>query len=108
MQPATSEVLIVLQGSICAGFISSSANTVYLKNLNKGDSMIFPQGILHFQWNAGKGPVLAIVSFRSPGPGLHILDFALFANNLPSELVEATTFLDAQVKKLKRVLGGTG
>ncbi|KAK3438720.1 hypothetical protein EUGRSUZ_C03507 [Eucalyptus grandis] len=89
--PGGSEVLFVLQGSISAGFISSSANTVYLKTLNKGDSMIFPQGI------------------SSPSPGLQILDFALFANNFPSELVEATTFLDdAQVKKLKGVLGGTG
>ncbi|XP_030476503.1 germin-like protein subfamily 3 member 3 [Syzygium oleosum] len=107
--PAASEVLIVLQGTICAGFISSSANNVYLKTLNKGDSMIFPQGLLHFQLNSGKGSALAIVSFSSPSPGLQILDFALFANNFPSELVEATTFLDdAQVKKLKGVLGGTG
>ncbi|XP_056172644.1 germin-like protein subfamily 3 member 3 [Syzygium oleosum] len=112
--PGTSEVLIVLQGPICDRFISSSANTVYLKNLKKGDSMIFPQGLLHFQLNAGKGPALAIVSFvgtcfSSPSPGLQILDFALFANNFPSELVEATTFLDdAQFKKLKGVLGGTG
>ncbi|KAK3438738.1 hypothetical protein EUGRSUZ_C03536 [Eucalyptus grandis] len=91
--PGGSEVLLVLQGSISAGFISSSANT----------------GLLHFQLNAGKGPALAIVSFSSPSPGLQILDFALFANNFPSELVEATTFLDdAQVKKLKGVLGGTG
>lgn len=107
--PGGSEVLLVLQGTICAGFISSSANTVYLKTLNKGDSMIFPQGLLHFQLNSGKGPALAIVSFSSPSPGLQIVDFALFANNFPSELVEATTFLDdAQVKKLKGVLGGTG
>ncbi|XP_030513368.1 germin-like protein subfamily 3 member 3 [Rhodamnia argentea] len=106
--PGGSEVLIVLQGSICAGFISS-ANNVYFKNLNKGDSMVFPQGLLHFQVNAAKGPSIAIVSFSSPSPGLQIVDFALFGNNLPSALVEAITFLDdAQVKKLKALLGGTG
>ncbi|KAK3438737.1 hypothetical protein EUGRSUZ_C03535 [Eucalyptus grandis] len=103
--PGGSEVILVLEGSICAGFISSSANTT----LNKGDSMIFPRGLLHFQLNAAKVPALAFVSFSSPSPGLQILDFALFANNFPSELVEATTFLDdAQVKKLKGILGGTG
>ncbi|OMO91771.1 hypothetical protein COLO4_18107 [Corchorus olitorius] len=38
-----------------------------------------------------------------------ILDFALFANDLPSDIIEQTTFLDdATVKKLKGVLGGTG
>ncbi|KAI3814448.1 hypothetical protein L1987_14088 [Smallanthus sonchifolius] len=45
--------------------------------------------------NSGKGPALAFVSFSSPVPGLQITDFALFANGLPTELVVATTFLDA-------------
>ncbi|EMS62155.1 hypothetical protein TRIUR3_35272 [Triticum urartu] len=44
-----------------------------------------------------------------PNPGLQITDYALFANNLPSAVVEKVTFLDdAQVKKLKSVLGGSG
>ncbi|KAI6668740.1 hypothetical protein NL676_007232 [Syzygium grande] len=70
MRPGTSEVLVVLQGSIYAGFISSSANTTYLKNFNKGVSMIFSLGLLHFHLNSGKGPALAIVSFSSPSPVL--------------------------------------
>ncbi|WRX34865.1 Cupin 1 - like 10 [Theobroma cacao] len=54
--PGGSEILLVVQGSICAGFISST-NKVYFKSLKRGDIMV--------------------------------------------------TFLDdAQVKKLKRVLGG--
>uniref|UniRef100_A0A5B6Z3H6 Germin-like protein n=1 Tax=Davidia involucrata TaxID=16924 RepID=A0A5B6Z3H6_DAVIN len=106
--PGASELLLVLQGTICAGFISS-ANTVYFKSLNKGDIMVFPQGLLHFQINSGGTPALAFASFSSPNPGLQILDFALFANDLPTELVVKTTFLDIyQVKKLKGVLGGTG
>nr|XP_043626414.1 auxin-binding protein ABP19a-like [Erigeron canadensis] len=106
--PGGSELLLVTQGFIKAGFISS-ANTVYLKTLQKGDIMVFPQGLLHFQINAGGVTAVAFASFSSATPGLQILDFALFANNLPSALVEATTFLDdATVKKLKAVLGGTG
>lgn len=107
--PSASEILFVVQGKITAGFISSSANTPYVKTLNKGDVMVFPQGLLHFQINAGGIPSVAIVSFSDPDPGLQVTDFALFANNLSSVLVEKTTFLDdAQVKKLKAVLGGTG
>lgn len=107
--PGGTEILYVVEGTICAGFISSSANTVYFKSLYKGDVMVFPQGLLHFQFNSGKTGAVAIVSFSSPTPGLQITDFALFANNLPSEIVEKVTFLDdAQVKKLKGVLGGTG
>ncbi|KAL6330724.1 hypothetical protein AAG906_009152 [Vitis piasezkii] len=105
--PGGSEVLLVTQGAICAGFISS-ANTVYFKTLKKGDIMIFPQGLLHFQVNGAGIPSTAFVSFSSPQPGLQILDYALFANDLPTELVVQTTFLDAAVvKKLKAVLGGT-
>ncbi|CAI0387462.1 unnamed protein product [Linum tenue] len=96
-------------GTICAGFISSGANKVYLKSLNRGEIMVFPQGLLHFQFNSGKGPALGFVAFSSHNPGLQITDFALFANDLPSEVVEKVTFLDdAQVKKLKGVLGGSG
>lgn len=106
--PGGSEVLIVIKGSICAGFIDS-ANKVYSKTLSAGDIMVFPKGLLHYQINVDKGQSLAFVSFSSPLPGLQILDFALFANDLPSEIVEKVTFLDdVQVKKLKKVLGGTG
>ncbi|MCE0482053.1 Auxin-binding protein ABP19a [Datura stramonium] len=106
--PGASEVLYVVQGEICAGFISSSDNKVFFKNLKQGDIMVFPQGLLHFQINSGKTPALAVVSFSSPTPGLQITDFALFANDLPTEIVQATTFLDvATIKKLKGVLGGT-
>ncbi|KAK3428377.1 auxin-binding protein ABP19a [Eucalyptus grandis] len=106
--PGASELLFVVHGKILAGFISS-ANDVYLMTLKRGDIMVFPQGLLHFQINAGGSKAIAVVSFSSANPGLQILDFALFANNFPSPLVEKTTFLDdAQVKKLKAVLGGTG
>ncbi|KAG2584360.1 hypothetical protein PVAP13_6KG298200 [Panicum virgatum] len=98
-----------LEGTVAAGFISSGANTPYTKTLYPGDIMVFPQGLLHYQYNAGTGPAVALVAFSSPNPGLQITDFALFANNLPSAVVEKVTFLDdATVKKLKSVLGGSG
>lgn len=106
--PGASEVLVVIQGTICAGFVSSD-NTVYIKTLKKGDVMVYPQGLLHFQINGGGSTALAFVSFSSANPGLQILDFALFKSDFPTELVTATTFLDAAiVKKLKGVLGGSG
>ncbi|KAL5698230.1 Auxin-binding protein ABP19a [Ranunculus cassubicifolius] len=106
--PAGNEVLLVLSGAIDCGFVSS-ANTVYLKTLKRGDVMIFPQGLLHFQINSGNHPAIASVTFSSSSPGLQILDFALFANDLPTQLVAKTTFLDpTTIKKLKSVLGGTG
>ncbi|KAL8522609.1 hypothetical protein ACS0TY_012669 [Phlomoides rotata] len=107
--PGASELLLVVQGSIVTGFISSFSNKVYIKKLYKGDMMVYPQGLLHFQINGGGRTAVGFASFSSANPGLQITDFALFANDFPSELVEKTTFLDdATVKKLKGVLGGTG
>ncbi|CAI0419422.1 unnamed protein product [Linum tenue] len=106
--PAANEILVVTSGVIKAGFITSSSNKVYIATVTKGQVMVFPQGLLHFQLNAGKTAASAVVTFNSPEPGLQILDFALFANDFPTELVSGTTFLDsAIVKKLKGVLGGT-
>ncbi|KAH6757796.1 germin 3 [Perilla frutescens var. hirtella] len=107
--PGASELLLVVQGTIVTGFVSSFANKVYVKKLVKGDLFVFPQGLLHFQINGGGRTAVAFASFSSANPGLQITDFALFGNDLPSVLVEKTTFLDdAQVKKLKAVLGGSG
>ncbi|XP_019196218.1 PREDICTED: germin-like protein [Ipomoea nil] len=105
--PGASEILNVVEGTILAAFISSG-NKVYEKALYPGDVMVFPQGLLHFQVNTGKGSALAYASFGSANPGLQILDFALFANDLSTKTIAGTTFLDeATIKKLKSVLGGT-
>lgn len=106
--PAGSEVLVVIEGQLCAGFISSFENKVYYRSLYKGDVMVFPQGLLHFQINSGNTAALAFVSFSSPNPGLQITDFAFFKNDLPTDILAETTFLDiAQIKKLKAALGGS-
>ncbi|CAK8532028.1 unnamed protein product [Lathyrus sativus] len=106
--PGASELLFVVEGTLVAGFVSSN-NVVYLKTLNQGDIMVFPQGLLHFQINNGRFNALAIVSFSSANPGLQILDFALFKSDFPTEIITATTFLDpVVVKRLKGVFGGSG
>ncbi|XP_045787734.1 germin-like protein subfamily 3 member 1 [Trifolium pratense] len=105
--PSATELLIMVQGEITAGFFTTS--TVYSKTLKPGDLMVFPQGLLHFQVNSGKGKATAFLTFSSSNPGAQLIDLLLFSNNLPSELVAQTTFLDlAQVKKLKARFGGRG
>ncbi|KAL6224257.1 hypothetical protein ACLB2K_003112 [Fragaria x ananassa] len=102
-----SEIVLIIEGTITAGFISSD-NKVYVKTLKKGDIMVFPQGLLHFQVNVGDTPALEFVSFSSDNPGLQILYTALFQNDLPTDLIARSTFLDtAEIKKLKALLGGT-
>ncbi|CAO2206949.1 unnamed protein product [Urochloa humidicola] len=107
--PLATELLFVLDGSMACGFISATLNKVYTKTLHKGDLMVLPQGQLHFQYNLGNTTAVALSSYSSSSPGIQILDFALFANNLPSEILSKVTVLDElQVRKLKALFGGSG
>jgi uncharacterized RmlC-like cupin family protein len=94
---------------MAAGFITSLTNKVFAKTLHKGDLMVFPQGLLHFQYNLGNDTAVALSSYSSANPGLMILDFALFANDLPSDVVSKVTVVDElEVRKLKALFGGSG
>ncbi|KAL9224216.1 hypothetical protein vseg_000277 [Gypsophila vaccaria] len=102
-----SELILVIEGKIIAGFIAED-NTAYFKTLNKGDIMIFPQNMLHFQVNVGEIPALAFVSLNSPNPGFQLTTTSLFANTLPYDVVEKITLIDIEeVKRLKELFGST-
>ncbi|GMI92661.1 ARABIDOPSIS THALIANA GERMIN 3, germin 3, GERMIN-LIKE PROTEIN 3 [Hibiscus trionum] len=105
--PEATEIFVVIQGTICAGFISST-NKVYIKTLKEGDVMVFPRGLMHFLTNVGESQALAFASYSSASPSLYIMDYAWFANDLPTDILQETTFLNPdQIKKLKGLLGGT-
>ncbi|CAA7407979.1 unnamed protein product [Spirodela intermedia] len=61
------ELLVVIEGTLVAGFIFSS-NTAYYKTLRKGDVMVFPEGLLHFQVNTGPAapPVWSASTAKTP------------------------------------------
>nr|ADD71878.1 germin-like protein subfamily 3 member 1 precursor [Arachis hypogaea] len=106
--PDASEMLLVTDGKITAGFISPD-NTVFVKTITKGDVMVLPQGLLHFQLNSGEGSATAFLAFSSPNPSAQFVDVALFASALNSAFVTKTTYISpAEVKRLKGVFGGPG
>lgn len=104
--PEASELLFVIEGALSAGFISADANKAYVKALGKGDLFVFPQGLLHFQYNIGNSTAIAFAAYSSPNPGLQITDYALFGNTLPADVVAKLTFIvRAEVERLKRFFG---
>ncbi|KAK4757890.1 hypothetical protein SAY87_019191 [Trapa incisa] len=106
--PSATESFVVVKGSLTAGFISSTANTVYSKVLKAGDVFVVPPGLLHYVINTGADPAQVFVAFSSPRPGIQLADLAWFKSDLPSSVIQATTFLDPdQIKKLKALFGGT-
>ncbi|KAK7261747.1 hypothetical protein RIF29_28066 [Crotalaria pallida] len=103
------EVIIVGQGNVIVGFISSTDNKVYVKKLSVGNIMVIPRGLLHFIINDGKGKATGTFVFTSVRPSSQIIDLALFGNNFDSALLQKTTFLDpAEIKRLKGIFKGSG
>ncbi|GJR31580.1 putative germin-like protein 2-1 [Tanacetum coccineum] len=64
------------------GFVTSNTNNkLFTKRLEKGDVFVFPQGLIHFQQNVGKGYALAIAALSSQNPGVITIADAVFGSN---------------------------
>ncbi|TVT98962.1 hypothetical protein EJB05_55698, partial [Eragrostis curvula] len=61
IHPRGTEILTVLEGSLYVGFVTSNPeNKLFTKVLNKGDVFVFPQGLIHFQFNYGTNKAVAL------------------------------------------------
>ncbi|KAM7530432.1 hypothetical protein LguiB_033842 [Lonicera macranthoides] len=82
--PRATEVLFVLEGTLYVGFVTSNPdNRLFTKVLNKGDVFVFPQGLIHFQFNVGKTNAVAIAALSSQNPGVITIANAVFGSNPP-------------------------
>ncbi|ESQ47127.1 hypothetical protein EUTSA_v10027914mg [Eutrema salsugineum] len=83
--PRASEFLIVQEGTLLAGFVSSDqdGNRLFAKTLNKGDLIVFPKGLIHYHANVGRVPAVAFTSFNSQNPGLITVANTVFGSNPP-------------------------
>jgi quercetin dioxygenase-like cupin family protein len=69
--PRGTEILTVLEGCLYVGFVTSNPdNKLFTKVLNKGDVFVFPQGLIHFQFNYGTKNAVALAGLSSQNPGV--------------------------------------
>ncbi|KDP45303.1 hypothetical protein JCGZ_09552 [Jatropha curcas] len=69
--PRASEIITVLEGTLYAGFITGNPDhKAFVKILKAGDVFVFPFGLIHFQFNIGKSPAVAIAALNSQNPGV--------------------------------------
>ncbi|XP_021765481.1 germin-like protein subfamily 1 member 17 [Chenopodium quinoa] len=106
--PRASEILTVMEGTLYVGFVTSNLangdNKLFAKVLNKGDVFVFPQGLIHFQFNAGKTPAVAIAGLSSQNPGTVTIAKAVFGAEPPISvdvLSKAFQLDEYMVKKLQ-------
>lgn len=103
--PRATETALVVSGSIYSGFVDSSGK-VYAKVVKKGEVVVFPRGMVHFQMNVGDETATIFGSFNSENPGLIRLPGTLFGSGMKEELLEKAFDLSAkEVERLKRRFG---
>nr|XP_051202158.1 germin-like protein 8-11 [Lolium perenne] len=70
------------EGTLYVGFVTSNPENKFLsKELNKGDIFVFPQGLIHFQFNPNPyKPAVAIAALSSQNPGAITVANAVFGS----------------------------
>nr|XP_023876354.1 germin-like protein subfamily 1 member 7 [Quercus suber]POE81302.1 germin-like protein subfamily 1 member 7 [Quercus suber] len=79
--PRASEVLQVLEGTLIAGFVTSNPNRLFTKILHKGDVIVFPFSLIHFEINIGKTNAVTLSYFNSQNPGVNTIANAVFGSD---------------------------
>ncbi|XP_042410470.1 putative germin-like protein 2-1 [Zingiber officinale] len=94
--PRATEILTVLEGELYVGFVTSNigqTNRLFTKILKKVDVFVFPQGLVHFQFNRGHTRVVAITALSSQNSGTITIANAVFGSKTPiSDEVLAKAF----------------
>ncbi|KAL2521159.1 Germin-like protein subfamily 1 member 18 [Forsythia ovata] len=90
--PRATEVLVVVEGTLFVGFVISnpadpnSKNKLFTKTLYPGDVFVFPEGLIHFQFNVGKTNAFAFAGLSSQNPGVITIANAVFGSDPPISL----------------------
>nr|XP_009402547.1 PREDICTED: putative germin-like protein 2-1 isoform X2 [Musa acuminata subsp. malaccensis]XP_009402549.1 PREDICTED: putative germin-like protein 2-1 isoform X3 [Musa acuminata subsp. malaccensis] len=82
--PRATEILTVIEGQLLVGFVTSNTdNRLFTKMLKKGDVFVFPEGLIHFQFNPGNCNTIAIGALSSQNPGTITIANAVFGSKPP-------------------------
>ncbi|KAF9620403.1 hypothetical protein IFM89_011776 [Coptis chinensis] len=82
--PRATEALVVLEGTLSVGFVTSNPdNRLFTKVLYQGDVFVFPEGLIHFQFNIGKTKAVAFAGLSSQNPGVIPIAKSVFGSNPP-------------------------
>ncbi|KAK2418966.1 rhicadhesin receptor [Trifolium repens] len=101
--PRATEIVFVLEGQLDVGFITTT-NVLIEKTIVKGETFVFPKGLVHFQKNNGYEAASVISAFNSQLQGTVNVPLTLFAATPPvADNVLAQTFQigTKEVQKIK-------
>ncbi|KAG8379772.1 hypothetical protein BUALT_Bualt07G0124200 [Buddleja alternifolia] len=105
--PRATEILVVVEGTLYVGFVTSNPanpnikNKLFTKTLYPGDVFVFPEGLIHFQFNTRKTKAVAFAGLSSQNPGVITIANAVFGSNppIPSDVLTKAFQVDKNVVK---------
>ncbi|KAF2287485.1 hypothetical protein GH714_000868 [Hevea brasiliensis] len=107
IHPRGTEILVVVEGTLHVGFVTSNPNRFISKVLYTGDVFVFPIGLIHFQFNIAKTKAVAFAGLSSQNPGVITMADAIFGPDLPINpdvLAKAFQLDKDVVEKLQKLL----
>ncbi|KAK9696970.1 hypothetical protein RND81_08G007100 [Saponaria officinalis] len=100
--PRATEMGYVLEGRFYAGFVDTQG-TLFAKVIEKGEVMVFPRGMLHFQMNIADSPATIIGSLDSQNPGLMKIPSSIFGTDIKEELLQKAFHMSSrELRSLKK------
>ncbi|KAL8489919.1 hypothetical protein ACS0TY_025712 [Phlomoides rotata] len=109
--PRATEILVVVEGTLYVGFVTSNPadatqkNKLFTKTLYPGDVFVFPEGLIHFQFNTGKTNAVAFAGLSSQNPGVITVANAVFGSDPPiSRDVLTKAFQSSEQVKKRTIL----
>ena len=76
--------------TLYVGFVTSNPdNKLFTKVVNKGDVFVFPQGLIHFQFNYGTKNAVALAALSSQNPGVITVANSVFGSkpSIPDDIL---------------------
>ncbi|KAG8649823.1 germin-like protein subfamily 1 member 13 [Manihot esculenta] len=106
IHPRATEILVVVEGTLYVGFVTSNPNRLIAKVLYPGDVFVFPIGLIHFQFNIAKTNAVAFAGLSSQNPGVITIADAIFGPDPPINpdvLAKAFQLDKKDVEKLQKL-----
>ncbi|TVU32726.1 hypothetical protein EJB05_24477, partial [Eragrostis curvula] len=105
---AATEALTVVDGELYVGFVATDGK-LFAKVLSGGDVFVFPKGLVHFEFNRGPCPAVAIAGLSSQNPGLIRVADGLFgaSPNVSDEVLAKAFRIDTATARMIKAQFGT-
>jgi len=100
--PRATEMVFVLEGQLDVGFITTT-NVLITRRIVKGETFVFPKGLVHFQKNNGWEPATVIAGFNSQFPGTVNIPLTLFNATPPVPDNVLTQAFQIDIKEVQKI-----